>query len=228
MSRNRDDSFALTRKPAKRQPNKRVHVLCEGGVTEPRYLESFIRSLSGRTVVPGIIRGHVGVPKTIVEMCIELKGQISREARKSGYKGLDEVWAVFDVDEHDLTEALPLAKANSIRCAISNPCIEIWGLFHEKEEARPFHRHDAQKALSLVMPGYHHEKNPVFSWEWCQERIKTAAHNSARARMNREKEGSVFPKDVPSTNFERLLIAFDPSLEEHSAQATWSEWPVGK
>lgn len=214
----------LARRPATRQPNKRIHILCEGLVTEPEYLNMFFRSLSTRNAVIGEIRGGVGVPKTIVEQCILLKNKVTYEARKSGFRGLDEVWAVFDVDEHDLKEALPLARKHSIKCAISNPCIEIWGLFHHREVARAFHRHDAQRELSRVMPDYDHKKNPGFNWDWCRSRYLDACVNASRARANREKEGSHFPKDVPSSNFDRLLAAFDQRVEEANPATTWSEW----
>ena len=184
----------------------------------------FFRNLSTRGAVIGEMRGGVGVPKTIVEQCILLKNRVMHEARKSGFRGLDEIWAVFDVDDHDLSEALPLAQKHSIKCAISNPCIEVWGLFHDKEVARAFHRHEAQRELSKVMPNYHHEKTPGFNWDWCRSRYLDACVNATRARVNRENEGSPFPKDVPSSNFDRLLAAFDQSVEEISSTPTWSEW----
>lgn len=225
MGRDETGRGSLSRRKAIRQPNKRVHILCEGSVTEPKYLDAFIRSIGARVAVPGLIRGGVGVPKTIVQKCIELKHQVELEARRSGFKNLDEVWAVFDVDEHDLSEALPLAKAHSIKCAISNPCIEVWGLLHEKEVDRPYHRHEAQRALAGSMPDFHHDNNPVFNWSWCTEKTLTAARNAVRGRTKRSAEGSDFPSGVPSTNFERLLASFDPKITDVSPDPTWSEWP---
>lgn len=203
---------SLNRRKGTRLPNKRVHILCEGSVTEPKYLDAFIRSLAARVVAPGVIKGGVGVPKTIVQKCIELKRQVELESRRSGFKDLDEIWAVFDVDEHDLSEALPLAQAHSIRCAISNPCIEIWGLLHEKEIDRPYHRHEAQRALAASMPDYHHDQNPLFSWPWCAEKTLAASLNAVRGRAKRSAEGIDFPNGVPCTNFERLLASFDPRV----------------
>lgn len=215
----------LNRRPATRQPNKRIHVLCEGLVTEPEYLNMFFRSLETKTAVIGELRGGVGVPKTIVEECVALKHKVAYESRRAGFKGLDEVWAVFDVDSHDLSEAIPLARKHSIKCAISNPCIEVWGLFHDKEVARAFDRHEAQRELSKIMPNYHHEKSPGFNWNWCRERYLEASSNAAKARVNRERERSPFPKDVPSSNFERLLAALDGKVEALSPTPTWCEWP---
>lgn len=219
----RDD---LKRRSAKRLPNKRIHVVCEGAVTELRYLNDFVRSLEHKVAVPGIVEGGAGVPKSIIERCIQIKENAKREAKRNGYPNLDEVWAVFDVDEHDLQDAVQLAKTHSIKCAISNPCIEIWGLLHQSEVDRPYHRHEAQRALSSVIPNYHHDKCPVFEWSWCYSRTENATRNAVRGRMNRYKEGSCFPGDIPSTNVDRLLASFDPRLLEICSAPTWSEWPL--
>ena len=221
---NRSSSSNLGRKAASRMPNKRIHMVCEGAVTEPKYLLDFFRSLENRVAVVGILEGGAGAPKTIVDRCIQIKQRAVLEARRSGFENLDEVWAVFDVDAHDLPDAMKIARENSIKCAISNPCIEVWGLLHESEVDRPYHRHEAQRDLSNVMPGYHHDKNPIFDWSWCYTRVEKATRHAVRGRLNREKEGSLFPKDIPSSNIDRLLASFDPRLSRICPEKTWCEW----
>lgn len=216
---------ALKRNGGARQPLKRVHMVFEGSVSEPDYIDNFIRSLDNRFSTPGeIIRG-AGVPKTIVETCVNLKTKVERDARRAGYAGLEEVWAIFDVDAHDLDQALPLAKQHLIRCVISNPCFEVWGFLHQGRYNRPDHRHDVQRGLRDVIPDYHHERNPKFNWEWCYPRIGDAMNNAENGRKAREEEGSIFPRDVPSTNFDRLLKVFAlNSAEFDSTVKTWPEW----
>lgn len=43
----------------------------------------------------------------------------------------DQVWCVFDVDEHQrLRPAVELATNAKIRIALSNPCFELWLVLH--------------------------------------------------------------------------------------------------
>jgi hypothetical protein len=197
----------------------------EGSVTEPDYVDQYIRSLENRYATPGTILSGAGVPKTIVNTCVELKASVERESRKAGFPGLDEVWAIFDVDAHDLPDALLVARKNDIKCVISNPCFEVWGFLHAGRYDRPDGRHVVQRNLRNIMPKYHHEKNPKFDWEWCYPNIAKAIGHAEAGRIDRTKEGSVFPKDVPSTNFDRLLGVFSQDAETHSKTVkTWCEW----
>jgi RloB-like protein len=78
-----------------------------------------------------------GVPKSLVELAVERKKQAEKEARRQGdpYLKYDEVWCVFDVDEHpNLPEALQQANDNGLKLAVSNPCFELWILLHFQDQ----------------------------------------------------------------------------------------------
>ncbi len=103
----------------------------------------------------------------------------------------DEVWCVFDVDDFELTAAVPLAVGNDIRLAVSNPCFEVWLLLHFQactaamtgydqlrrrlakhiagydkdpgpfERLRPGVRQAIDRAKALAAAGTEHERNPA-------------------------------------------------------------------
>lgn len=66
----------------------------------------------------------------------------------------EEVWCVFDVDEHPkVEEARRMALDNGLRLAMSNPCFELWLILHLRENPGARHRHDMQAMLKDLMPG---------------------------------------------------------------------------
>lgn len=151
------------RQPGSRKPRKRILVVCEGEVTEPQYLDQFRRSKRNHLVVLEISREH-GVPRTLVDCAKELKNAAATRARRErdDYLSFDEVWCVFDVDDHpNILEARDKAKANDIRVAISNPSFELWLLLHFCDNPGAQHRKDIARRLGKFVPNYH--KHIVFN-----------------------------------------------------------------
>lgn len=98
-----------------------------------------------------------GTPKTLVERAVELKKGAERSAKRSGDRNqlYDEIWCVFDIDEHPLVaEARQQANANKIRLAISNPCFELWILLHFQDQFAHLERSNAQHLCRGHLPGY--------------------------------------------------------------------------
>lgn len=96
-------------------------------------------------------------PKTLVESAVDKKREAQREARsvRNNYLKYDEVWCVFDVDEHPrLPDAKQQARDNGIQLAISNPCFELWILLHFRDQTAHVHRHEAQRACQEYLPDY--------------------------------------------------------------------------
>lgn len=147
-------SDALRRRPARIQPKPRFLVVCEGTVTEPCYFQDvrhIERSLIELQIEPG------GTPKTVVKRAVSLKNQANRDAIKQKDDNLkyDEVWCVFDIDEHPLVpEAKQQARANDIKLAISNPCFELWALLHFQDQSAHIDRAKVQHLCKSHMPGY--------------------------------------------------------------------------
>lgn len=124
------------RKPPARNEIARILILCEGRCTEPQYLHAFrskfrIPEENMKVLCPPEI------PNTPIEMVRDAK------ARKSaGVDSFDEVWCVFDVEakltqqcRFGLQEALNAAERSGILSAMSNPCFEIWLLWHRVDHA---------------------------------------------------------------------------------------------
>jgi hypothetical protein len=151
MAKSRDD---LRRRGPHRQPKPRFLIVCEGMVTEKCYFNDvrhIERSLIQLDIEPG------GTPKTLVERAVELKRDADRRARKlkDDNERYEEVWCVFDVDEHPLIPAAKdQARANDIEMAISNPCFELWALLHFQDRRAHIERGKVQQLCRQIMPGY--------------------------------------------------------------------------
>jgi len=199
---------SLARNRATCEPFTKFYIYAEGSVTEPEYIKSFYNSLCGKKkILLDSIKGGSGVPLSIVSECVKKKGELRKSSKRNSYEKNFVLWAVFDVDIHPkIDEAINLANAHDIRCIISNPCIEVWGLMHKSMYERPSTRHEAQAELVKAMPGYHHEKSPIFPWEECKKSVVLAKNNSIASLRRRVDDGVAFPKGNPSTNFHELLI----------------------
>jgi RloB-like protein len=93
-----------------------------------------------------------GTPMALVERAIARKNDEAREERRGGGPAHDEVWCVFDVDQHPyLKDAISLAERNGIKIAVSNPCFELWLILHYEDQNAYIEPRLAQaRALELV------------------------------------------------------------------------------
>lgn len=132
-------------------------------MTEPEYLFAFRAWCRNPRVEVQIPREH-GVPLTLVELAVELRGEAEDRARAERDENLafDEVWCAYDVDEHPrLNDARQLAAANEIDLAVSNPCFELWLLLHFRDSPGMRHRHDVQALLAKFIEGYDKHLEPA-------------------------------------------------------------------
>jgi hypothetical protein len=133
--------------------------VCEGKITEPRYFKEFQHHVRNR-LVHVAIDGPAGVPATVVERAIALRNEALEEARSQRDWNLrfDEVWCVFDIDEHpNVEDACHCAVADGIQLAISSPCFELWALLHFRDQRESLHRHEAQRLIRGFLPNYDKE-----------------------------------------------------------------------
>lgn len=158
--RNRD------RKPARRTPYKNskplILVITEGA-TEHDYIDTFTKHHKNSRVDVQI-HGKVGVPITIVEYAkiLKLEKEAEAKSKKDDFIKFDEVWCVFDVDEHPkIPEAVQLASSSGLCLAISNPCFELWLWLHFAPQPGAQHRHKLQSMLQEHIPDY--DKHVNFS-----------------------------------------------------------------
>lgn len=190
----------LTRRGSRREPRRRILVLCEGEVTEPRYFKDLRIELRA-SLVEIEIEGHGEGPKTLVERAALRKKESDHHARKErdAYLAYDEIWCVFDVDEHaKLADARQQARDNSIEVAISNPCFELWALLHFQPQTAYLERQAARSRLKTHLPGYDKDLPFARLHAGYREAVRRAAHLESRC----EERGC--PGDNPSTGVHRL------------------------
>jgi hypothetical protein len=162
-SSRRNDDRPIRRRAPFRESKYRILVVCEGEKTEPLYFRGLRHHVRNpRLHVEPV--GPAGVPRSVVEAAIRLRNEARETARRERDDNhlWDEVWAVFDVDDHPhLSEARDLARANSVALAISNPCFELWALLHFTEQRSSIERHRVREELKRYLPRY--EKELEFS-----------------------------------------------------------------
>lgn len=127
----------MSRPPRKGQPKRHrgssrqrsILVFTEGSRTEVDYLMYWRRAYRQHITV--VVDNFHGVPLALVQEAVYRKKIEARNERRSGGNSFDEIWCVFDIDEHpNVSEAKALASEHGIRLAISNPCVELWFLLH--------------------------------------------------------------------------------------------------
>lgn len=140
-----------------------VWVYAEGENTEVGWLGS----LRQRCRDIGIRINHeggCGVPRTVAQRAQERQQDIRRA--RGCMTASDEVWAVFDRDEHPhVDEAISICQACGIGLALSNACFELWPLLHFEDVHANRERSDLQNRLNRQHPTYHHDRGAYVTWE---------------------------------------------------------------
>ncbi|RLE29256.1 MAG: RloB domain-containing protein [Acidobacteria bacterium] len=196
--RNRDRRPA--RRSAARNPKRRLLVVCEGKRTEPDYIRGYERHVRNTTVKIQIPDDR-GEPKKVVEIAKEMKRTAEAEAKRQGdsYLDFDEVWCVFDRDDHDrFYDACTMARDNGFELAVSNPCVELWLLLHFRESPGPQHRDDLSRMLRRYLPGY----DKRIDFDEVVDGVKNAANRARRLDADASEMGESGRN--PTTGFYRL------------------------
>jgi hypothetical protein len=191
----------LRRRPASREPRKRILVVCEGKVTEPRYFRALRHEFRNPAIEIEIDDQH-GTPKTLVAHAARRKKAAAREAqqRKDAFLAYDEVWCVFDVDEHPLLDdARQQARDNGVSLAISNPCFELWALLHFREQAAAEPRQRIRQTLKTHIPDYDKELPARLLISLIEEAMQRARHLDHLAEL------AGVPGKNPSTGVHLLV-----------------------
>ena len=129
--------------------NLTVHAVMEGENTEEDWLD-YLKQRSCALSVQVKYEGGMGVPRTITALAVDLRQKINRQK-----SCLDEVWAVFDRDEHPyVRESIAACKAAGVGVAFTNACFELWPLLFVQDISYNCHRHDLQSTLRGLHPHY--------------------------------------------------------------------------
>lgn len=195
------------RRPSVKDPKPIFYLFCEGANTEPRYFEAVERAYPG--VVLKIDRG-TGVPKTVADQAVECARTVgvapgSRKPKDS-FAQKDQVWAVFDRDEHPgYREAVALCERNKVCIARSNSCFELWLVLHERDYDAPCTSTDIQKELGRLRPKYNRHGAKTVDSADMVKRLGNAERRAETRLERRDNEDD--PHGNPSTTVGRLTCA---------------------
>ncbi len=196
------------RKPT-RNPKVRFTLFCEGRKTEPQYFKALRSQYNGSLV--SIQFGDKGrAPITLAEKA--LKFAKSTRATKGGrgrrnlFEEHDEVWVVFDRDEHErFDEAVSLCEANRIGVARSNPCFEVWLILHMVDYGRQDDRHRVKDEFHRLLSEHRRELPGNAGFESLMTAIEAAEERGEKLNQRRRAEGN--PYGRPSTTVGELTRA---------------------
>lgn len=191
----------LTRRIATREPKLALIVFCEGGNTEPDYLNELV-SEWGNSLVRIKVIGAAGVPSTLVAKALEMKKSI--KGKQDGFARADQIWVVFDCDDHDhVKTSIHNAHTNGIRVAYSNPCFELWAYLHLADHDAPIDQHAMQKLLAERMKGYLPGKSKRLNYEYLRGNAEIAEKRAESMAQRREAERA--PLGNPYTGVYELV-----------------------
>ena len=199
----------IRRQKSRRESKRHCFLFCEGKNTEPAYFSALKRTLAGALITVETKPG-VGVPMTIATEAVKFaksQGMTKTSRRKkNSFEENDEVWAVFDRDEHpNFDDAVSLCQANSVGVARSNPCFELWLILHERDYDRPNHRNAVQRALKKLRPEYDNHSRKVPDCNDMVTRVESAEERGKVLVERREEEG--IPHSNPSATVGMLTRA---------------------
>jgi hypothetical protein len=206
MARHRS---VFARRPATRLPKSRFIIYCEGEKTEPGYFNALGRVLRGSLIELEL--QPTGVPKTIAERAVKRARQeglakASRRRPQYSFQANDQVWAVFDRDEHPSYEqSIDHCTHYGVGVGRSNPCFEIWLILHDEDFHRSDDRHQVCRHLRKLHPEYDPDGSKSCDWPKLIEHIEMAEIRAAEQLEQREREGT--PYGRPSTTVGHLTAA---------------------
>ena len=199
----------IGRRSPTRRPKARFTLFCEGKKTEPQYFRA-LRSHYSETLV-SVEFGEQGRPPiTLAETAqkfVKSAGSGRGKGRRPNlFEEYDQVWVVFDRDEHErFDEAVLLCEATGIGVARSNPCFEVWLILHMEDYDRPDDPHHVKNAFDRLHSehGQGLARDAIF--EKLMARIEDAEVRGEKLGRRREEEGQ--PYGRPSTTVGELTRA---------------------
>ena len=166
------------RKLPKREPYKRVLIVCEGSKTELLYFSEIRRRYRLNEANVAVVNEGAS-PITVVNTALD------RQKRELNFgEKYDDVFCVFDKDEHaSFDAACAIAKAKKLKLARSWPCFEFWLLLHFVYTRKPYARagkvSPADKCVRDVkkhLPNYEKAQRGLF--QRLENRLENAKINA--------------------------------------------------
>lgn len=193
----------LKRRVNVREPKRRFIIYTEGKKTEPDYFRAVRRTSLGALIDIEIVEA-AGVPATIAKKAsADAKSRSRRGRARSSFDETDEVWAVFDRDEHpNVPEAIEQCRVAGVGTAFSDPCFEIWLILHHGEFDRPDNRHDVQSECAKRCEGYDPKSGKTANCDVLMPLVEAAEKRAEVQLARRIEEGD--PPSAPFTTVFKL------------------------
>lgn len=173
-------------------------------MTEYEYLRYWERQNADVTLQWG---EHGMAPQTLVRRACEDTKKSRRSARKHGSPDFDEIWCVFDVDNHpDIPHALFEARQRGVHVALSNPCFELWLVLHCEDQRAYVERHRIQQRASELdlLEGKSGKSIVSAALKMLEENYEAAKRRAKELDELHKGNGSP-PLSNPSTGLWRLV-----------------------
>lgn len=169
-----------------------IWVACEGKVTEPSYLTRVQRHARDDVHIE---IGELGKDPAALT-------RAAKKARVLLRAGdIDEIWCVFDKDDHPAyAQARSDARDVGIGVAFSNPCFELWLLWHDRDHTAHIERDDVQdlcEQAGLIVDKHLADDLRLDQWQ-------EAAARAERQRV-RHVDGGSPPDENPSSTVDALV-----------------------
>lgn len=179
----------LRRRSVGKSPKKKFYVITEGKNTEPDYVRSLSRAHPESLVEIEIIPA-AGVPETILKKAKEKRRFNSR--KRDSYRDGDQVWVMFDRDEHpNVDKVLRECRDSGIGAAHSNPCFELWLILHFEDFEKCVGRADVIKHCESVCPGYSRVSGKRFDPGATIEHVQEAEVRAEKQLEERKRQGGM-------------------------------------
>lgn len=183
------------RRPAHREPRTTFLVVCGGQETEIQYVDHLKETLRLQSVTIKH-RGKGSSPDQLV-----------REASQET-DSFDQVWVVCDVDNYQVqvVKAATEARRAGVNTAVSNPCFEVWLVWHRETNNSGMTIKQAQERASFL--GLTHGKNDkVLRKSEIRGRFEEARLRAQSARAAHARNSLILPDNVPSSDVDLLVDA---------------------
>jgi hypothetical protein len=207
----------LRRQPEKREPKQRFIIFCEGANTEPHYFDA-LRRACNNALIDVVIIGPAGVPLTLARNAKEKADELGLSASSSksldSFEEADQVWAVFDRDEHpNFQDAVAVCENNGVGVGRSNPCFEVWLILHVQDFDKPDGRKAVQTLLKKLCPGYSPSKGKKLNCAELVAHVEEAEERAKRLLERRVNEGNAY--GPPSSTVGSLTFAIREAARKH-------------
>ncbi len=195
----RTNSTPLRRRRGPARVLERIVIFCEGKVTEPCYFEGLrvlyrIQQLHLETI------GMGSGPGKVVERAVSRYRDNRKDLKRGKADFYEQVWAVFDRDEHQEYESsIKRCEDVGVGAAYSNPCFELWLILHDCDMDQPLTRQEAQsicRERNLVAQDARKRLNCRLLVD--KGRVLQAENRAARQRHRRIEEALRY--GPPATN----------------------------